>query len=248
MQDYLRKLKPSSVHDLVAMNALYRPGPMENIPDFIDRKHGKKTIEYLHPKMEETLKETYGIIVYQEQVIKIASDVAGFSLAKADLMRRAMGKKDKALMAEQKKEFAAGALSNDIDKKTASEIFDLIEKFASYGFNKSHSVAYSVLAYQTAYLKAHYPAEYMAATMSSEMGNTDKIVLLIDDCRKLGISVLPPDVNESGVHFVVTPKGIRFGMSAVKGVGVSAVEHIVRARSEGGRFQDIFDFCARVED
>src|SRR3972149_152596 len=246
MQDYLRKLKPTSIHDLVAMNALYRPGPMENIPDFIDRKHGRKTIEYLHPKMEETLKETYGIIVYQEQVMKIASDVAGFSLAKADLMRRAMGKKDKSLMAEQKKEFVVGALSNGIDKKIAGEIFDLIEKFASYGFNKSHSVAYSVLAYQTAYLKAHYPAEYMAATLSSEMADTDKIVILIDDCRKHGIDVLPPDVNESDVTFVVTPKGIRFALNAIKNVGTSAVETIVKTRVEKGKFTDIFDFCALV--
>ncbi|HEX9615167.1 MAG TPA: DNA polymerase III subunit alpha, partial [Bacteroidota bacterium] len=187
MQDYLRKLKPTSIHDLVAMNALYRPGPMENIPDFIDRKHGRKTIEYLHQKLEETLKETYGIIVYQEQVIKIASDIAGFSLAKADMMRRAMGKKDKALMTEQKREFVQGAVQQGVERKTASEIFDLIEKFASYGFNKSHSVAYSVLAYHTAFLKAHYPAEYMAATLTSEIGDTDKIVLFIDDCRKLGI-------------------------------------------------------------
>lgn len=247
MQDYLRKLKPSSIHDLVAMNALYRPGPMENIPDFIDRKNGQKSIEYIHPKLEPILKETYGVIVYQEQVIKIASEIAGFSLAKADLMRRAMGKKDKSLMAEQKKEFVAGAAQNGIDKKTASEIFDLIEKFASYGFNKSHSVAYSVLAFQTAYLKAHYPAEYMAATLSSEMGNTDKIVLFIDDCRKLGIEVMPPDVNESGVNFVATPKGIRFGLSAIKNVGVSAVEQIVESRTEKGNFLDIFDFCARVD-
>ncbi|MBI2618821.1 MAG: DNA polymerase III subunit alpha [Ignavibacteriales bacterium] len=247
MQDYLRRLKPTSIHDLVAMNALYRPGPMENIPDFIDRKHGRKTIAYLHPKLEASLKETYGIIVYQEQVIKIASDIAGFSLAKADLMRRAMGKKDKLLMAEQKKEFVAGALTNGIEKKTAAEIFDLIEKFASYGFNKSHSVAYSVLAYQTAYLKAHYPAEYMAATLTGEIGDTDKIVVFIDDSRKLGMAVLPPDVNESGVDFVVTPKGIRFGLSAIKNVGVGAVEQIVKARVEKGRFQDIFDFCARVD-
>ncbi|HAV22154.1 MAG TPA: DNA polymerase III subunit alpha [Bacteroidetes bacterium] len=247
MQDYLRKLKPTTIHDLVAMNALYRPGPMENIPDFIDRKHGRQQITYAHPKLEAILAETYGVIVYQEQVMRIASEIAGFSLAQADLLRRAMGKKDKKLMGDQKAKFVDSAVKHGTDTKTAGDIYDLIEKFASYGFNKSHSVAYSVLAYQTAYLKAHYPAEYMAATMSSEMGNTDKIVLLIDDCRKLGISVLPPDVNESGVHFVVTPKGIRFGMSAVKGVGVSAVEHIVRARSEGGRFQDIFDFCARVD-
>jgi DNA polymerase-3 subunit alpha len=247
MQDYLRRLKPTSIHDLVAMNALYRPGPMENIPEFIDRKHGLKKIEYIHPTLEHILKETYGIIVYQEQVMRIASETAGFSLAKADLMRRAMGKKDKGLMAEQKKEFVTGAAQNGIDKKVASDIFDLIEKFASYGFNKSHSVAYSVLAYQTAYLKAHYPAEYMAATLSSEMGDTDKIVLFIDDCRKLGIEVLPPDVNESGVNFVATPKGIRFGLSAIKNVGVSAVEQIVKARSEKGLFHDLFEFCARVD-
>ncbi|HEY6951338.1 MAG TPA: DNA polymerase III subunit alpha, partial [Bacteroidota bacterium] len=247
MQDYLRRLKPSSIHDLVAMNALYRPGPMEMIPDFISRKHGKQQISYLHPKMEPILRDTYGIIVYQEQVMKIASEIAGFTLAQADLMRRAMGKKDKELMARQKKEFTEGASKNGIDKKSASEIFDLIEKFASYGFNKSHSVAYSVLAYQTGYLKAHYPAEYMAATLSSEMDNTDKIVLLIDDCRKLGIAVLPPDVNESGVQFSVSNKGIRFGLSAIKNVGVSAVEQIVQSRSEHGKFADIFDFCSKVD-
>jgi DNA polymerase-3 subunit alpha len=247
MQDYLRKLKPSSIHDLVAMNALYRPGPMENIPDFIDRKSGKQKITYLHPKLESILKETYGVIVYQEQVIKIASEIGGLSLAQADLLRRAMGKKDKELMAKQKKEFVESAVEKQVERKVAAEIFDLIEKFASYGFNKSHSVAYSVLAYQTAYLKAHYPAEYMAATLSSEMDNTDKIVVLIDECRKLGIEVLAPDVNESGVNFVVMPKGIRFGLSAIKNVGVGAVEQIVKARSEKGRFKDIFDFCVRVD-
>ncbi|MBI3586560.1 MAG: DNA polymerase III subunit alpha [Ignavibacteriales bacterium] len=247
MTDYLRKLKPTSIHDLVAMNALYRPGPMENIPDFIDRKHGRKRIEYIHSKLEQALKETYGVIVYQEQVMKIASDIGGLSLAQADLLRRAMGKKDKELMAKQKKEFIDGAMRNEIDKKIAGDIFDLIEKFASYGFNKSHSVAYSVLAYQTAYLKAHYPAEYMSATLSSEIANTDKIVLLIDECRKIDIEVLPPDVNESEVNFIVTPKGIRFGLSAIKNVGVSAVEMIVKSREEKGRFADIFDFCVRVD-
>lgn len=247
MTDYLRKLKPTSIHDLVAMNALYRPGPMENIPDFIDRKHGRKKIEYIHPKLEPILKETYGIIVYQEQVIKIASEIGGLSLAQADLLRRAMGKKDKVLMAKQKKEFVEGAVKKGIDRKSAGDIFDLIEKFASYGFNKSHSVAYSVLAYQTAYLKAHYPAEYMAATMTSEVSDTDKIVVLTDDCRKLGIPVLPPDVNEGDVTFVVKQKGIRFGLSAIKNVGVSAVEAIVRTRNEKGPFVDIFDFCARVD-
>ncbi|MBM4168218.1 MAG: DNA polymerase III subunit alpha [Ignavibacteria bacterium] len=247
MQDYLRKLKPTVIHDLVAMNALYRPGPMQMIDDFIARKHGRQQINYLHPKLEGILKETYGIIVYQEQVMRIASEIAGLSLAKADLMRRAMGKKDKLLMAEQKKEFITGALAKGIDKRIASEIFDLIEQFASYGFNKSHSVAYTVLAYQTAYLKAHYPAEYMAATLTSEIGDTDKIVLFIDECRKIGIDVLPPDVNESGVKFSVTPTGIRFGLSAIKNVGVGAVEQIVQAREAKGRFKDIFDFAARVD-
>jgi len=247
MTDYLRKLKPTSIHDLVAMNALYRPGPMENIPEFIDRKHGRKKFQYIHAKLEPILSETYGVIVYQEQVIKIASEIGGMSLAQADLLRRAMGKKDKELMARQKKEFMEGAAKKGIDKRTAGEIFDLIEKFASYGFNKSHSVAYSVLAYQTAYLKAHYPAEYMAATLSSEIADTGKIVVLIDDCRKLGLEVLPPDVNESDVTFTVTPKGIRFGLSAIKNVGVSAVETIVKTRDDQGRFVDIFDFCARVD-
>ncbi len=247
MQDYLRKLKPTSIHDLVAMNALYRPGPMDNIPDFIDRKIGRQKISYLHPKLESILRETYGVIVYQEQVVKIASEIGGLSLSQADLLRRAMGKKDKELMAKQKKEFVENAVAKNIERRIAAEIFDLIEKFASYGFNKSHSVAYSVLAYQTAYLKAHYPAEYMAATLSSEMDNTDKIVILIDECRKLGIDVLPPDVNESGVNFVVTPEGIRFGLSAIKNVGSGAVEQIVKAKQRKGKFKDIFDFCVRVD-
>jgi DNA polymerase-3 subunit alpha len=247
MKDYLRKLHPTTIYDLVAMNALYRPGPMENIPDFIDRKLGKQKIIYLHPKLEPILRETYGVIVYQEQVMRIASEIAGLSLAQADLLRRAMGKKDKALMAKQKAEFTQSAVHNGIDEKIAAEIFDLIEKFASYGFNKSHSVAYSVLAYQTGYLKAYYPSEYMAATLTSEMDDTDRIVILIDECRKMGIRVLPPDVNESDVHFGVTENGIRFGLSAIKNVGVNAVESIVHARSEHGKFHDIFDFCARVD-
>jgi DNA polymerase-3 subunit alpha len=247
MQDWLRKLRPSSISDLVAMNALYRPGPMEMIGDFIERKHGQQQITYVHPKMESILNETYGVIVYQEQVMKIANDIAGFSLAKADLMRRAMGKKDKTLMAEMKKEFVEGAVALGTARKLASDIFDLIEKFASYGFNKSHSVAYSVISYQTGYLKAHYPAEFMAATLSSEIGNTDKIVKLIDDCRKMGISVLPPDVNESGNDFTVVNGAIRFGLCAIKNVGESAIETVIKARNESGRFENIFDFCRRVD-
>lgn len=248
MADWLRKLKPNSISDLTAMNALYRPGPMENIGDFIKRKHGLAKIEYLHPKMEPILKETYGVIVYQEQVMRIASDIAGFTLAKADLMRRAMGKKDKKIMEDLKAEFIEGAQkTSQLSAKLAGEIFDLIEKFASYGFNKSHSVAYSVVAYQTAYLKAHYPAEYMAATLTSEINNTDKIVLFIDDCRKLGIQVLPPDVNESEKDFTVTKEGIRFGLAAIKNVGINAVEAIVKARTEKGKFTSLYDFCTKVD-
>jgi DNA polymerase-3 subunit alpha len=247
MQDWLRKLKPTCISDLVAMNALYRPGPREMIGDFISRKHGTAQVEYLHPKLEPILKETYGVIVYQEQVMKIASEIAGFSLAKADLMRRAMGKKDKNLMATLKEEFIQGSVQRGTTKKLAGDIFDLLEKFASYGFNKSHSVAYSVVAYQTAYLKAHYPAEFMAATLSSEIGNTDRIVKLIDDCRKMGIKVLPPDVNFSGLDFTVVEGNIRFGLSAIKNVGTGAVEAVIKARDEEGKFVNIFDFCRRLD-
>jgi DNA polymerase-3 subunit alpha len=247
MRDWLRKLRPTSISDLVAMNALYRPGPMEMIGDFIARKNGAQKISYLHPKLEPILRETYGVIVYQEQVMKIASDIAGFSLAKADLMRRAMGKKDKRLMAELKKEFVEGAVREGTPNKLAGEIFDLIERFASYGFNKSHSVAYSIVAYQTAYLKAHYPAEFMVATLSSEIGDTDKIVKLIDDCRKMGILVLPPDVNLSGKNFSVQDGNIRFGLCAIKNVGESAIETVIKARETGGPFENIFDFCGRVD-
>ena len=247
MQDWLRKLKPTSISDLVAMNALYRPGPMEMIGDFIARKNGEQKISYVHPKLAPVLKETYGVIVYQVQVMRIASEVAGFTLAKADLMRRAMGKKDKVLMATMKKEFVEGAVKLGTAKRSAEEIFELIEKFASYGFNKSHSVAYSVIAYQTAYLKAHYTAEFMAATLSSEIGDTDKIVKLIDDCHRNGIEVLPPDVNESGKNFQVVRGAIRFGLVAIKNVGEGAIEHVVAARERGGKFENLFDFCRRVD-
>jgi DNA polymerase-3 subunit alpha len=247
MQDWLRKLKPTSISDLVAMNALYRPGPMEMIGDFISRKHGTQKVTAIHAKLDTILKETYGVIVYQEQVMKIASEVAGFSLAKADVMRRAMGKKDKSLMAALKKEFIDGAETKGTPKKTASEIFDLIEKFASYGFNKSHSVAYSIIAYQTAYLKAHYLPEFMAATLSSEIGNTDKIVKLIDDCRRRGLEVLPPDVNESQNDFSVVDGRIRFGLCAIRNVGESAIEGVLKARAEKGRYTSPFNFCARVD-
>ncbi len=247
MQESLRKLRPTSISDLVAMNALYRPGPMEMIEDFINRKNGRAKITYLHPALETILNETYGVIVYQEQVMKIASEVAGFSLAKADLMRRAMGKKDDALMASVKDEFIKGSIERGSERKLAGDIFDLIQKFAKYGFNKSHSVAYSVVAYQTAYLKAHYAAEFMAATLSSELNDIDRIAVLIDSCRKSGIPLRGPDVNESAVDFTVTDGAIRFGLCAIKNVGESAVEGVVQARKETGAFKNIFDFCARVD-
>lgn len=246
MREYLSKLKPKSIDDLAAMNALYRPGPMEFIGDFIDRKFGRKEIEYLHPSMEPILKSTYGIIVFQEQVMQLASTIAGFTLAQADIMRRAMGKKKADVMAEQRVAFVKGAEERGISGKVASEIFDMIDKFANYGFNKSHSVAYSILAYQTAWLKANYTPEFMAALMTAEMAKTEKVVMLIDECRKLGIEVLPPDVNESVVDFSVQEDRIRFGLAAVKNVGIGAVESIVEGRSEGGPYRTMFDFTERV--
>ena len=248
MREYLKKLKPTSLSELSAMNALYRPGPMEFIDDFIDRKFGFKKVEFQHDILEPILKETYGIIVYQEQVIQIANKVGGMSLAEADILRRAMGKKDLAAMKQQKEKFTAGAIENGITKKIAEEIFDAIDKFANYGFNKSHAVAYSYVAYQTAYLKAHYTAEFLAANLTNEFGNSDKVALFLEDCRKLKIEVLPPDVNNPSVTFDVQDGRIRFGMSAIKNVGIPAVEEIIRTRGKIGRnFTSIFDFCASVD-
>ena len=248
MREYLKKLKATSLNDLSAMNALYRPGPMEFIDDFIDRKFGVKSVEYLHPILEPILKETYGIIVYQEQVIQIANKVGGMSLAEADILRRAMGKKDLTAMAEQKEKFIDGAVKNNISKKIAVEIFEAIDKFANYGFNKSHSVAYSFVAYQTAYLKAHYTAEFLAANLTNEFGNTNKVTNFLEDCRKLKIEVLPPDVNSPSVYFDVEEGKIRFGMSAIKNVGISAVEEIISSRNTLGRnFTSVFDFCSNVD-
>ena len=249
MKEYLKRLKPNSIKDLAAMNALYRPGPMEFIDDFIDRKHGRKKITYLHPLLETILKETYGIIVYQEQVIQIANKIAGMSLAEADLLRRAMGKKDLDAMAEQKKKFVEGAVKNNVPQKAAEEIFVVIDKFANYGFNKSHAVAYSIVAYQTAYLKAHFLPEFLAANLTNEFGNPDKVTMLLDDARKMKIKVLPPDVNKPSVYFNVEDGKIIFGMVAIKNVGVNAVEEIKRARKELDRdFNSIYDFCSNVDN
>jgi DNA polymerase-3 subunit alpha len=248
MREYLKKLKPTSLSDLSAMNALYRPGPMEFIDDFIDRKFGVKEVVYMNPVLESILKETYGIIVYQEQVIQIANKAGGMSLAEADILRRAMGKKDLLAMKEQKVKFTEGAVKNGIPKKAAEEIFDAIDKFANYGFNKSHSVAYSYVAYQTAYLKAHYAPEFLAANLTNEFGNTDKVTNFLEDCRKLKIEVHPPDVNSPSVYFDVKDGKIIFGMCAIKNVGVGAVHEIMKGHDSIGRnFTSIFDFCANVD-
>ncbi|MCK4857844.1 MAG: DNA polymerase III subunit alpha [candidate division Zixibacteria bacterium] len=249
MRDYLSKLKPENLNALVAMNALYRPGPLKGgvVDLYINRKHGVEKVNYEHPLLEPILKDTYGVIVFQEQALRIFSEVAGYSLGGADILRKAMGKKDPELMRAQKEEFVKGCRARKINQKTAERIFDLIEKFAGYGFNKSHSVGYALLAYQTAYLKVHYPHEFMAALMTSEMDSTDRIIILMEECRRMGIEVLPPDVNESELAFSVVGDKIRFGLAAVKNVGHGAVEAIIRAREESGRFDTLFDFCARVE-
>ncbi|MDP6878685.1 MAG: DNA polymerase III subunit alpha [Candidatus Marinimicrobia bacterium] len=248
MREFLKKLKPTAIEDLIAMNALYRPGPMNNIDDFIKRKHGKKQIQYLHPSMENILQETYGIIVYQEQVMQIANEIAGFSLAEADIMRRAMGKKIKKLMDELKIKFIEGAKNkNNIEPEIGKQIYELIEKFAEYGFNKSHSTAYAYVAYQTAWLKTHYPAEFMSANLTSEMSNIDRIVILINECRKMKIDVNPPDVNISSIDFrPVDEKTISFGLNAIKNVGTKALEQIIDSRKSQKKYDSIFDFTANV--
>lgn len=250
MREYLAKLKPKDINDLAAMNALYRPGPMDLIPEFIERKHGKKEVSYLHPDMEQVLKETYGIIVYQEQVMQLVRVIAGYSLAKADLVRRAMGKKDEKLMREQEEEFVKGAAEKGYNKKIAKEIFKLILKFADYGFNKSHSVAYSVLAYYTAYLKTHYPLEFMTAQLNCRYEDTDEMVLLINECKRMKISLSLPDINECFPSFAIdtnTENRILFGLSAIKNVGRTAVENIVKERDKHGKFENFVDFISRVD-
>jgi DNA polymerase-3 subunit alpha len=249
MREYLRKLKPERIEDLIAMNALYRPGPLGSamIDDFIARKHGRKKIRYEHPLLAAILQETYGVIVYQEQVMRIASDLAGFSLGRADLLRRAMGKKQPEVMAEQREAFVRGAAGHGVARAAAEKIFDLIAHFAGYGFNKSHSAGYAYLAYQTAYLKAHYPTEFLAANMTSETSNSDKMVVLMNEARRLGIVVTPPDVNVSDEAFTVQGDTIHFGLAAVKNVGVTAVRAILEARRRVGRFSDLFQFCGAVD-
>ncbi|MCD4783877.1 MAG: DNA polymerase III subunit alpha [Candidatus Eremiobacteraeota bacterium] len=249
MTRYLVQLKPGSVEDIIAMCALYRPGPLKGgmVEEFIKRKHGITKTKYLHPILEPILKETYGVIIYQEQVMKIANEVGGYSMGEADQLRRAMGKKKPELMAKQRSVFLERAVKKGYDKNLASEIFNYMEKFASYGFNKSHTACYGVIAYQTAYLKTHYPKEYMAAVLTSNMESTEKVSFFIKECKNMGIPVLPPDVNESNAKFTVTKKGVRFGLAAIKNVGIGPIESIIKVREQEGPFTDLHDFCCRVE-
>jgi len=248
MKDLLVRLRPANFNDIIALVALYRPGPLDSgmVDDFVERKHGRKKVEYLVPELEPILKETYGVIVYQEQVMKIAGELAAYTMAEADDLRKAMGKKIPAIMAKHSIRFLRGAKENGLPSDRAKNIFDLMEKFGGYGFNKSHSAAYALIAFQTAYLKAHFSMEFMAALLSSEMQSTDSIVKYIAECRSHDIPILPPDINASGKEFAVQDKGIRFGLVAVKNVGEGAIESIVEARQEGP-FTSLFEFCERVD-
>lgn len=248
MRENLRKLQPERLADLIAMNALYRPGPMANIDDFIARKHGREKVSYLHSKLADILDETYGIIVYQEQVMQIANQIAGFTLARADVLRRAMGKKKQKLMDEMMPEFISGCRESGLSESKAIELWNLIDKFASYGFNKSHAAGYSLVAYQTGYLKRHYPAEFMAASLTVRKDNTDEVVLFLEECRRMKINVLPPDINESDEDFTVAADGdVRFGLAAIKGVGSAAIRNILGVRDVNGRFNDLFDVTAKID-
>src|ERR1700723_3459550 len=249
MRDVLRKYQPNSIEDLTALNALYRPGPIQGgmIDDFVDRKHGRKRVEYELPELQEILQETLGVIVYQEQVMQIANRLAGYSLGEADLLRRAMGKKKAEEMAQQRERFVEGAAQRKFPPKKIEKIFDLMAQFAGYGFNKSHSAAYALLAYHTAYLKTHYPVEFMAALLTSVTGSTDDVVKYINECREMGIAVDAPDINVSDANFPPHGEAIRFGLAAVKNVGGNAIESIVAARKKLGRFKSIYEFCENVD-
>lgn len=250
MKDLIRRLQPDCFEDIVALVALFRPGPLQSgmVDDFIDRKHGRAKVAYFHPALEAILSPTYGVILYQEQVMQIAQVLAGYTLGSADLLRRAMGKKKPEEMAQQRAIFTEGAVKKGVDETIAHTIFDLMEKFAGYGFNKSHSAAYALITYQTAWLKAHYPAAFMVAVLSSDLDNTDKVVTMIEECRSLEITVLPPDVNDSQYRFTVKDQQtINYGLGAIKGVGEPAIVALVCARDEQGQFKNLYDLCRRVE-
>jgi DNA polymerase-3 subunit alpha len=253
MRESLKRLKPDRFEDIIAMVALYRPGPMDNIPTYINRKHGEEPVDCLHPMLEGILKETYGVIIYQEQVIQIAQVMGGYSLGQADLLRRAMGKKDKAEMAKQQARFVEGAVSRGVKKEDAAYIFELVDKFAGYGFNKSHAAAYALVSFHTAYMKANFREEFLAASMTLDLANTDKLAMFAAEARKSGIAVRPPCVNCSDVEFTVEPpqkKGqagaIRYALAALKNIGTAAVETIVTERSTNGKYADLSDFARRM--
>ncbi len=247
MQDLARQLHLDCFEEIIAVGALYRPGPMDMIPSFINRKHGREPIENDHPWMKDILSETYGIMVYQEQVMQIASKLANFTLGEGDVLRRAMGKKDMDQMATQREKFRLGALQNQIDEQTSMLIFDKMEKFAAYGFNKSHAAAYGYLSYVTAFLKANYPNEWMAALMTCVRDDLTKVAKFIHDCQSMNIAILPPDINESGETFQATSKGIRFAMSGIKGVGAGIVQSIVNERARKGSFTGLYEFFKRMD-
>ena len=247
MKDLILRLEPDSFGDLTALVALYRPGPMELSDDFVNRKHGREVVKYPRPEMEEILRSTYGVMLYQEQVMQIAQVLGGYSLGNADILRKAMGKKKPEEMAKQRKVFVSGAAENDIDKKTAESIFDLMEKFAGYGFNKAHSAAYALIAYQTAWLKANYPAHFLAASLSVDMDNTDKVVMLIAEARDMVIEVLPPDINQCEYKFIAADsKTVLYGLGAIKGLGRPVIESLIEERQENGNYSDLFNLCNRV--
>ncbi|MFH1181132.1 MAG: DNA polymerase III subunit alpha [bacterium] len=249
MRKHLKELKPNNLEDIIAMVALYRPGPMQFIPDYVDGKHGRKNIEYMHPKLEPILKNTYGICVYQEQVMRIAQDLAGFSLSEADVLRKAIGKKIKKLLMDQKEKFVEGSKKNGIPDIVALKIWHWFEPFAQYSFNKSHATCYALIAYQTAYLKTHFPVEFMASLLTSEKNDIERVGFLIGECKKMNIEVLPPDINESLINFtVVPPKMIRFGLAVVKNVGQNIVEIICDERKQNGPYKSILDFVSRVNN
>ena len=248
MRELLKRSQPDRFGDIIALVALYRPGPMDLIPSFCERKHGRERVNYPDPRVESILSETYGIMIYQEQVMQMAQIIGGYSLGAADLLRRAMGKKLPEEMAQQRQIFREGAEKNGLKQSKADEIFDLMEKFAGYGFNKSHAAAYALIAYQTAYLKAHYPAAFMAANLSAVMADTDKVQQLFDDSLQNGLKILPPDVNSSAYRFApLDAQSIRYGLGAIKGTGEAAITHVVEERSRNGPFRDLFDFCHRVD-
>ncbi|MGE0860309.1 MAG: DNA polymerase III subunit alpha, partial [Gammaproteobacteria bacterium] len=251
MKELIKRLKPDLFEDMIALVALFRPGPLQSgmVDDFIECKHGRQAIKYAVPQLESILKPTYGVILYQEQVMQIARVLASYTLGGADLLRRAMGKKKPEEMAKQRELFTGGALGNGIKEEDATYIFDLMEKFAGYGFNKSHSAAYALVAYQTAWLKAHYPAAFMAAVMSADMNSTDKVVGLIEECRSLGLTVVAPDVNRCGFRFgVADERTIRYGLGAVKGVGEAVITALVEEREQHGPYKDLVDLCRRNAD